>query len=154
MVKISIFSWFFLIFSEMVLCTDLGFFCVAFWQFFLKFFTLRGAPTSSPSRTSSLSFWLPPLSLPPSLSRTNLACDCTHIFDLFVGFLLVFATSLLCLMEELDGRWLWLLVLLTGDRWQVTGDRWHATRQTWQKTCDTWHNTYFYLLYIYIFFAP
>ena len=53
------------------------------------------------------------------------------IFFVFVGSL---QSILLCIMGELagEGLRLWLLVL-------VTGDRWHMTRDTWPMTRDTWH---------------
>ena len=34
--------------------------------------------------------------------------------------------------------WLWLLALVTGDRWQVRGDRWHMTCDLWHVTHETW----------------
>ena len=43
--------------------------------------------------------------------------------------------------------WLWLLPLVTGDRWQVTGDSWHITHDTRHITHDTWHMIFFFFLY-------
>ena len=45
---------------------------------------------------------------------------------------------LLCIVRELagGGSWLWLLALVTCDRWQVTCDMWHVTYDMWHLTSD------------------
>ena len=49
-------------------------------------------------------------------------------------------TSLLWIMGELvGGLCLWLLALVTYERWQVTGDRWQVTGDTRHVTCYIWH---------------
>ena len=61
---------------------------------------------------------------------------------------------LICLWLSIEGPWLWLLALITCDRWQ-------ATRNTRQVICDMWHLTpdlwYFdliYLIFLYLLFYP
>ena len=52
------------------------------------------------------------------------------------------SSILLCILGELAGGspWLWLLALVTSDRWQVTPDTWrlHLTPDTWNVTADTY----------------
>ena len=60
---------------------------------------------------------------------------------LCLNFFLYLQTSILCILGELpgDGQWLWLFVLVTGDRWQVTCNMWYVTHDTWHLICDPWH---------------
>ena len=37
--------------------------------------------------------------------------------------------------------WLWLLALVTCDRWHMTHDPWKVTHYMWYVTLDTWHLT-------------
>ena len=41
-----------------------------------------------------------------------------------------------------EGLWLWLLALVTNDRWQVRRNTWHVTYDTWHVTYDMYHVTH------------
>ena len=51
---------------------------------------------------------------------------------------------MLCIMWEMHEKWLWLwlLALVTCDRWQVTCDMWHVIYDPWNMTTDVWLNLY------------
>ena len=41
-----------------------------------------------------------------------------------------------------EGQWLWMLVLVTCDRWNATRVTWHMTHDIWHLTPDTWNLKY------------
>ena len=64
-----------------------------------------------------------------------------------VDWMMVFGslrTSLLFIMRKLagEGLWLLLLMLVTGDMWQVAHNMQYVTPATWQVTPDTWPITF------------
>ena len=44
--------------------------------------------------------------------------------------------------EQRESPWLWLLVLVTYDRWHATCHTWHVTWDMWHMIHVTWHMTY------------
>ena len=51
---------------------------------------------------------------------------------------LIRAVGQLWIMGESPGEGLWLLALVTGERWHVTCETRHVTCQIWHVTHDTW----------------
>ena len=49
--------------------------------------------------------------------------------------------------QQRKGPWLWLLAIVTYERWQVTGDR---KPDTWHMTHDTWHTTSEYIFFYFV----
>ena len=53
--------------------------------------------------------------------------------------------SLLRIMGESTREGLWLLALVTGERWHVTGYMWHVTCDLWHVAYDFFFSLIFYL---------
>ena len=62
-------------------------------------------------------------------------------FDIFSAFWLFVNQSYVHNLELSKGKglWLWLLALVTSDRWQVTRNTSHITWDTWHLKHDTWY---------------
>ena len=57
------------------------------------------------------------------------------------AFFVCFFWSLQTNWQE-EGLWLWLLALVTDDRWHITGDIWQVTFERWHLKCTMWHVTH------------
>ena len=70
-------------------------------------------------------------------------------FGLWVNRLVLsFITSLLCIVgsKQGEGVWLWLLALVTCDRWHVAGDIWHVTGDIWHVRHDSFFCIHFVIV--------
>ena len=89
----------------------------------------------------------------------------TYSIYLYVGFLLLLHGPVLLAVE---GLWLWMLTLVTGDRWHMTRDNLKLTTDTWRRknflslsfclfgigaTIRT-HQEIKFLLYAFVFIIP